>query len=161
MANSRAHQRRLTRVRVSTSPIHGLGLFAVTAFTEDARILPYRGEKITKEESLRRSTRGNGSIFAFNDRYDIDGHALTNTARFANHSCDPNCYTLSTARTIWIVALRDIIPGEELTYNYGYGPEDYAAHPCHCGAALCCGYMLAPRYWGVITRSAGTARRPI
>lgn len=26
-----------------------------------------------------------------------------------------------TTRAIWIVAVRDITPGKELTYNYGYG----------------------------------------
>ena len=63
-------------------------------------------------------------IFTFNDRYDIDGSLLRNTARYSNHSCDPNCEIEKTTRMIWLVALRDITDGEELTYNYGY-----AYHP--------------------------------
>ena len=51
-----------------------------------------------------------------------------------------------TTRTIWIVALRDITAGEELTYNYGYELDDAPAHPCMCGAETCCGFILAPPY---------------
>jgi SET domain-containing protein len=58
-------------------------------------------------------------FFSFNDRYDIDGKALRNTARYINHSCHPNCEVEQTVRTLWIVALRAIRDGEELTYNYG------------------------------------------
>jgi SET domain-containing protein len=118
-------------------------------------ILPYVGEKIAKEEGARRLAHKNAYIFALNDRYDIDGQTRTNTARYINHSCRPNCEAITTARTIWIVALRDIKNGEELSYNYGYGAEDYAQYPCHCGAEQCCGYMLDRRYWGVITTREG------
>jgi SET domain-containing protein len=67
------------------------------------------------------------ALFTFNDRYDIDGTVLRNTARYSNHSCDPNCDIAKTTRTLWLVALRDICEGEELTFNYGYAyhPEDY------------------------------------
>jgi uncharacterized protein len=151
MAPTLAERRRMAHVRIGVSPIHGLGLFAVTAMKRETRILPYRGEKITKDESARRVAAGNGYIFAFSARYDIDGQARTNTARYINHSCTPNCYTLANVRTIWIVAQRDIVPGEELTYNYGYGPEEYEDYPCHCGAASCCSYMLDTRYWDIIS----------
>jgi uncharacterized protein len=85
-------------------------------------IIQYTGEKITKEESARRLRKGNVYIFELNERTDIDGKALANKARFINHSCEPNCIVEKTSRTIWIVAGRDISAGEELTYNYGYGP---------------------------------------
>ena len=150
MTSTLAERRRLARVRIGASTIHRLGLFAVTNLPEGTRILPYHGEKITKEESARRVTAGNAYIFAFTARYDIDGQTPTNTARYLNHSCAPNCYTLANLRTIWIVAGRDIVPGEELTYNYGYGPEEYTDYPCRCGATQCCGYMLDQRYWGYI-----------
>lgn len=150
MARALTEQRRLARVRIGASPIHRLGLFAVTRLPEHRRILPYRGEKISKTESARRVAAGNGYIFAFSARYDIDGQAPANMARYVNHSCAPNCYTLANSRTIWIVAGRDIMPGEELTYNYGYGPEEYEDYPCHCGAVQCCGYMVDSRYWAYL-----------
>jgi uncharacterized protein len=88
--------------------------------------------------------------FTFNTRWDIDGKLLSNKARYINHSCDPNCTVEITARTIWIVANRDITAGEELTYNYGYELDEEDAHPCICGATQCCGFILAPQYWGLL-----------
>ena len=111
------------RVWIGTSRIAGNGLFAAQDIKKDTRIIRYTGEKISKEESDRRATSGNAYIFQFNGRYDIDGKPLSNTARYINHSCDPNCETFQTQRAIWIMARRDIKAGEELTYNYGYGLE--------------------------------------
>src|SRR6266487_3268737 len=88
--------------------------------------------------------RGDAYIFAFNERYDIDEKTLKNTARYINHSCEPNCEAVVTKRTIGIVALRDIQAGEELSYNYGLTAKQYR---CRCGAKQCCGYILDPQYW--------------
>jgi SET domain-containing protein len=90
-------------------------------------------------------------IFTFDDRWDIDGKAISNTARYINHSCDPNCEAEITRRTIWIVALRDIQDAEELTYNYGYPFEGHEDFPCTCGVDTCCGYILARQYWHLLT----------
>jgi len=138
------------QVRVGPSRIAGQGLFAAQNIPEGTRILPYIGERISKAESTRRLANGNYYIFTFNEQYDIDGKELRNTARYINHSCDPNCDVDQTTRAIWIVALRDIQAGEELSYNYGYDIKDYAEHPCTCGAKNCCGYILDREYWGLI-----------
>jgi SET domain-containing protein len=144
------------RVWVHKSRIAGLGLFAAQAISKGTRILPYIGEKIAKAESARRLAQGNVYIFTFNDRYDIDGTSLRNTARYSNHSCEPNCEIAKTTRTIWIAALRDITDGEELTYNYGYAyhPADYKDFPCRCGANTCCGYILAREYSSLLPKPA-------
>ena len=144
------------RVWVRKSRIAGLGLFAAQDIKKWTRILPYIGEKISKAESARRLAQGNVYIFTFNDRYDIDGTVLRNTARYSNHSCDPNCDIAKTTRTIWLVALRDISDGEELTFNYGYAyhPAHYKDFPCRCGATNCCGYILAREYWGLLPKTA-------
>jgi SET domain-containing protein len=53
-------------------------------------------------------------------------------AAFVNHSCEPNCETDQIRGKMWIIALRDIEAGEELTYDYNlYDGEDDA--PCLCG----------------------------
>jgi SET domain-containing protein len=138
------------RVWVHKSRIAGFGLFAAQLIKQGTRILPYIGEKIPKAESTKRLAQGNAYIFTFNDRYDIDGKVLRNTARYLNHSCDPNCDVHQTQRTLWIVALRHIQDGEELTYNYGYELDDEPPHACTCAAKNCCGYILAQQYWGLI-----------
>lgn len=129
---------------IGKSHISGKGLFAAQEIKKGTRIIRYIGSKIPKGESVERLAQGNAYIFSFNDRYDIDGKTLKNKARYINHSCDPNCDVLITKRSIWIIALRNIQEGEELSYNYGLTARQYT---CTCGAKKCCGYILAEEYW--------------
>ena len=91
--------------------------------------------------------------------FSIDGSMRGNASRFANHSCNPNMVSIE----VWIeshdlrlprvafFALRDILPGEELTYDYMYGEtsaapcgdEEQTKIVCRCGAANCRGFL-----WG-------------
>ena len=54
--------------------------------------------------------------------------------RFINHSCDPNCETqkwvVRGELAIGLFALRDIHPGEELTFDYNF--ERYGDKVCAC-----------------------------
>lgn len=57
---------------------------------------------------------------------------------FLNHACAPNAWVDAAAR--WLVALRDIRRGEEVTFDY-LTTEWEMAEPfeCGCGAARCRG----------------------
>jgi SET domain-containing protein len=75
-----------------------------------------------------------------------------NAARWINHACEPNCEAEETAEgRIFIKALRDLQPGEELFYDYGLviderlTPSLKRQYACHCGSPICRGTMLAPR----------------
>jgi hypothetical protein len=137
------------------SPIHGTGGFAKAAIGKGARILEYLGERISKGESLRRCEQSNAFIFALNDELDLDGNVPWNPARFINHSCAPNCEAEKDDDHIWIIATRDIRAGEEITFNYGYGLEDYKDYPCRCGSPDCVGYMVAEEFFEhVLSRRA-------
>ena len=153
-AHSRGHLLVKIRVRVGPSRIAGQGLFAAQDIQQGTKILRYIGEKITHEESERRLAAGNVYIFGLDERYAIDGSTPKNTARYINHSCDPNCHTEQFGNAIWIVAIRDIVAGEELTYNYEYEIDNEPAEPCHCGAQKCCGYILGPQYWDRLKQPA-------
>ncbi len=143
---------------VRRSSIHSWGIFARKDILRDTRIIEYVGERITKKESDRRaqlplqrnkenSEHGAVYIFELNKRYDIDGYVPYNTARLINHSCSPNCEAVRIHGHIWIVAVRDIKKGEEITYNYGYNLDDYHEHPCYCGSDNCVGYILDAGHW--------------
>ena len=132
----------MIRVHIGPSRMHAEGLFTTIDITKGTKIIRYIGKKITQEESDRRLAAGNVYIFGLNERYSLDGDTPKNTARYINHSCDPNCQTEQFGNTIWIVSSKDIQAGEELTYNYGYEGDDTPADPCHCGAHNCCGYIL-------------------
>jgi uncharacterized protein len=140
------------RVFVGKSRIAGQGLFTLQNIQKDTRVIPYVGERINKAQSAKRLAQGNAYIFTFSDQYDIDGKVLGNAARYINHSCAPNCAVEITRRNVWIVAIRDILAGEELSYNYGYGINRYGEFPCHCKATNCMRYMLAEEYWGLIKK---------
>lgn len=135
------------QVRVGPSCIAGQGLFAAQDIKKGTRIIPYIGEKISAHESLRRREAGNAYIFHLNYRYAIDGNTLDNTARYINHACEPNCTVEKTNDTLWIVAIRDILAAEELSFNYGYEIKNSKDNPCTCGAVQCCGFIRARQYW--------------
>lgn len=135
-----------------SSPIHGTGGFARGDIAAETRILEYVGEKITKQESLARCEQNNEYIFALSEVQDLDGNVRWNPARFLNHSCEPNCEARLEAGRIWIVALRGIREGEELTFNYGYDLEEYREHPCVCGAKRCVGFIVAEEFFEHVRR---------
>jgi hypothetical protein len=71
---------------------------------------------------------------------------LTDQTRWINHSCDPNTEvdTVWDADTrtgqAWWIALRNIKPGEELTYDYAFAA--HLAEPCSCGSSKCRGLIV-------------------
>lgn len=158
-------------IAVRKSRIHGTGVFARKNIPAGTRIIEYVGDRITKRESDRRyqiawdrAQNGNGNegivyIFTLNKRFDIDGEVWWNTAKYINHSCDPNCETDIIRGHIWIIATRDIKRGEEISYNYGYDFDSFEDHPCHCGSKKCVGYILAEEHWPKLKRKLGNRRK--
>ena len=138
--------------RRASSVIHGSGLYAQRGIPAGTEIIEYVGDRITKTEANRRDAArrerreagGDGCVYLFelNKRYDIDGDVRWNTARLINHSCEPNCQPQNKRGHIWIVALRDIPAGAELSYDYGFDFEGWREHPCRCGTPSCVGYIL-------------------
>jgi SET domain-containing protein len=137
---------------VRASAIHGRGMFALAAIPAGTDVIEYLGERVTKDESLRRRKAGNYFVFIVTDQFDLDGAVDWNPARFINHSCAPNCEARMRDDRIWISAVRDIRPGEELSFNYGYELQDYEDHPCRCGASECLGYMVAEEHFDDVRR---------
>ncbi len=129
------------------SEIHGLGAFAARPLPAGTRIIEYVGELIDKAESLRRCELNNEYIFSLDQEHDIDGNVPWNPARFINHSCSPNCEAVLEKGHIWITATRDILAGEEVTFNYGFDLEDYRNYPCRCGAPNCVGFIVAEEFF--------------
>jgi len=134
-------------VVVRQSAIHGTGAFARRDLAKGRQVIEYVGEKISKAESTRRIDADNEYIFTLDDKFDLDGKMPWNPARFINHSCTPNCEAEVDGHRVWIIALRDIKAGEELSFNYGYNLENYREHPCRCGVESCVGFMVAEEHF--------------
>ena len=93
-------------------------------------------------------------VFELNSRFDIDGSYKYNTARYINHSCDPNCEVSIINNRLWISAIKKIKRDQELTYNYGYEYDtDYKEHKCRCGSLKCIGYILKRSDWKKIKKN--------
>lgn len=143
------------------SKIQGMGAFAKVTIPVGQPVIEYVGEKISKAESLRRCEADNPFIFNLDEETDLDGDIGWNPAKFINHSCTPNCETEIFGDQIWVMAIRDIEPGEELTFNYNYELEDYKEHPCQCGSADCVGYIIAEEYFPKFRRQMEAAPIPV
>jgi SET domain-containing protein len=141
------------------SPIHGCGVFSKADIPPGKRILEYKGELIEKQESARRCEQNNVYIFSLSDRFDIDGNAEWNPARFVNHSCSPNCEAILEDDRIWLISLRDIRAGEELTFNYGFDLEDYREYSCRCGSPNCVGVIVAEEFFDHVRNQSGHSNR--
>ncbi len=113
--------------------INGLGLFSTSAWKKGDMIIEYIGEIITVEEADR---RGGRYLFEIDKKYTIDGKSRKNIARYVNHSCVPNCETEidEDERRVFVYALKKIVPGDELNYDYGkeYFDEYIKPKGCHC-----------------------------
>jgi hypothetical protein len=137
------------------SPIQGKGAFATRRIRKGTRIIEYTGERITQDEADKRYDdeamgRHHTFLFTLDEKTVIDAAVDGNEARFINHSCDPNCQALIEGDQIFIYALKDISPGEELVYDYAYeraegmDEESEELYVCRCGAKNCRGTILAP-----------------
>ena len=148
-------------ITVKKSGIHSTGVFAKKDIPVDTKIIEYVGEKVTHAEADKRT---GSKVFAFilNSRYCIDGDVSYNTAKYINHSCDPNAEVDIIKGHIWIMSMRDIKKGEEITYNYNFDfdPEDYKEHPCKCGSKRCVGYIMDEDDWPKLKRHLKKKKRP-
>ena len=144
------------RIQTRRSGVHGKGVFAIQDIGEGEAIIEYVGAIITWKEAQKRHphdpTDPNHTFyFHIDEKHVIDALIGGNSSRWINHSCDANCEADEQGGRVFIKALRDIAPGEELNYDYGliiderYTPKLKAEYPCWCGAKTCRGTLLAPK----------------
>ncbi len=145
-------------IAVRNSTIHGRGVYAARAIRSGEKIIEYKGQIISWKEADRRPPSdpddpNHTFLFSLEDgKRVIDASVHGNSARWINHSCDPNCETEETeSGRVFIEALRDIRRGEELHYDYCLIIDEKITkklkrqYECRCGAPKCRGTMLAKK----------------
>jgi len=143
-------------IKLVRSKIHGNGVIATEHIPAGQRIIEYTGARITNAEAdLRYPFDENKPqhtfLFSVNSRTIIDAADGGNVARYINHRCDPNCEAVIERGHVYIHALRDIEPGEELGYDYWFvldephNAKNKALYPCRCGSKNCRGTLLADK----------------
>ena len=131
------------RLIVRSSDIHAAGCYTLDPIRGAQIIAEYDGPRIAKSVADERyGGRPVTYLFGFGEEdMVIDGFA---TAMFMNHSCNANCETEEIDERIFITALRDIAPGEELVYDYHLYDSDLSDEaPCYCGSKDCRGTMYS------------------
>jgi hypothetical protein len=75
----------------------------------------------------------------------IDALKKGNISRFVNHSCAPNCilqkWVVQNRIRMGIFTTRNILAGEELTFDYKFERYGEKAQPCYCGESVCEGVI--------------------
>jgi hypothetical protein len=116
----------------------GLGLFATKPIKKGTRIIRYFGPLLDSRKSKDDAIE-NKYLFELNGRWTIDGSVRANIARYINHSCRPNAESdvRPRMRKVFICAIKNIEPGEEI--NYDYGTDYFKAYlkPIGCKCDAC------------------------
>ena len=119
-----------------------------------SRIIEYKGRLITEAEADKRygdDESNHTFLFLLDNDMVIDAYRDGNSARWINHSCDPNCEPMEDGNRLFIYAIRDIKAGDELSYEYNlviedrYTPAIKKLYACRCGTRKCQGTFLAKR----------------
>jgi uncharacterized protein len=148
MANKSKTQKRAVQIEVRESAVHGRGVYARQFIPTGKRIIEYTGERVSWQAAPDDDSDPHTFNFGLDNGKVINPEIGGNDARWINHSCDPNCEAIEENDRIFIYAMRNIQPGEELLYDYRMQidePITDAAKKkfaCHCGSSNCRGTML-------------------
>jgi uncharacterized protein len=116
----------------------GLGLFATRPIKKGTKIIRYFGPLLDcrkkKDDAIE-----NKYLFELNGRWTIDGSVRENIARYINHACKPNAESdvRPRKRKVFIRAIKNIEPDEEISYDYGTDYFKAYLKPIGCKCDAC------------------------
>lgn len=123
------------KAQMRKTPGKGSGSFALEKISKFEPVASFGGFVIeSKELSNFSDDRVARSLQLNKNKYLLSG-SKAEPGDMLNHSCDPNCGASGTSS---IVAMRDIQPGEELTFDYAMTDQSkYDEFKCACMNANC------------------------
>jgi SET domain-containing protein len=127
----------LTGLQVVRSRIHGYGVVSTRPFAAGEVIADVDGVALRLEDVV-----DDEYCLWVTDELYFD---MVDQTRWINHSCSPNAEVQTDVDdqgtvSARIVALREIAPGEEISYDYEFSVEH--AIPCHCASPQCRGMII-------------------
>ncbi|KAK0189602.1 SET domain-containing protein [Armillaria mellea] len=154
--NRRFQNKEYASIEIVKTEMKGYGLRAEEELSKDTFIYEYIGD-VVNNQSFKKRMRDYASegiehfyfMMLQKDEF-IDATKNGGIGRFANHSCNPNCYvakwTIGNSVRMGIFAKRHIKKNEELTFNYnvdryGHAISLHQAQTCYCGEPQCVGFI--------------------
>ena len=116
----------------------GLGLFATRPIRKGTKIIRYFGPLLDSRKEKDDAIE-NKYLFELSNRWTIDGSVRENIARYINHGCKPNAESdvKPRKRKVFIRAIKNIEPGEEISYDYGTDYFKAYLKPIGCKCDAC------------------------
>jgi len=115
----------------------GLGVFAVKKCIAKETIFEITGPKITCyiDDGVDETTRNNA--IRYNKKYYINTNGELGS--YLNHSCAPVSFLQKRKKGLFLIAIKDIEIGEEITFDYSttLDASDVWTMRCFCGSAHC------------------------
>ena len=135
------HNLLASTVESRSIPPKGFGSFALELIPKGSHIATFGGPILTTAAfSLELPDVRSRSIQIERDSY-LTGPPQREPGDTINHSCEPNCGMRNASQ---IVTIRDVLKGEELTYDYAMSDTaDYDEFRCGCGTQTCRGTVTA------------------
>lgn len=114
---------------------NGLGVFAVAPVAAGELLTVWGGDVLNAEQFSHVSERERAHSIQIEEGLYLVPHRLPEAADYVNHSCDPNA---GLSGQIALVAMRDIVPGEEICLDYAMcDGSPYDEFECGCGSPNC------------------------
>lgn len=109
----------------------GKGLFTLVKIPKGSCIIEYTGVLVPEKDIYKIKSK---YLFEIDKNKTVNGNIPSNKARYINHSCKPNCEADGPKNHVYILAIKNIKAGEELTYDYGeeYFDEYLSKGRCQC-----------------------------
>jgi S-adenosylmethionine/arginine decarboxylase-like enzyme len=124
------------KARIENNGLSGRGVFAIELIQKDELIAMRGGEVLSGEELFRLSEEARQFSLQIDEDLFISPREVESLsgAELMNHSCDPNA---GIRGQVAFVAMRDIQPGEEITFDYAMAETRDQGFACNCGTAAC------------------------
>lgn len=133
------------RLRVGSSRIQGLGLFARQSIPARSKVIEYTGARFPRREMrklvkeiIRRGGSPSQYLLRMNRYWCLDGEIGGSGAEYVNHSCEANVVARKRGDRVFLFSRRRIRSGEELTLDYRLRRTNPLI-PCHCRSLRCRG----------------------
>jgi GNAT superfamily N-acetyltransferase len=126
----------MSRVYTAESSIQGTGVFSSAHFSPGEIILRIDDSRVVTDADPLDPAKGQ---FEHHCDYLSGGKVvlMQPPERFINHRCDPNSYVRTITGDRFVVALREIRAGDEITYDYCVNGDGDTAWDCSCKSPAC------------------------